>query len=83
MEPELVYVDGAAVSVIVRPAASALVLLILPLWADTRLEKVVVALWGKLGGLCDVVVYPEECQQKGQQRGKRGKKTGKIRETGE
>lgn len=58
MEPKLVDVDAALVLVLVRPFAAVLVLGVLPLGPDTRLEEVVVGLLGKLGNGDNVVLAP-------------------------
>jgi hypothetical protein len=56
VQPELVDVDTTLVLELVGPFSSVLVLDIFPLGTDTLLEKVVVGLEGKVGGLGDVVL---------------------------
>lgn len=56
VQPELVNVDSTFVPELVGPLSSVLVLDIFPLGTDTLLEKVIVGLERKVGGLGDIVL---------------------------
>lgn len=60
VEPKSIDIDAALVLVLIRPLATMLVLGVLPLGADTRLEQVVVRLLSKLGNGDNIVLGEEK-----------------------
>ena len=62
VEPGLVV--GLAVLEGVGPTATVLVLRVLPLWADTALEEVVVGLLGEFGSRGDVVLKKKRSERR-------------------
>lgn len=56
MKPEIIDGDVSLLLELVRPLSTVLVLDILPFWANTFLEEMVIGLEGEFGSSCDVVL---------------------------
>lgn len=56
VEPKLVDIDGLLVLELKSPLSAVLVLRVLPFWADTLLEEMVIGFLCKVGGRSDVVL---------------------------